>query len=87
MTATRERQTAGTGKAPPKARRGEGKVVRLRLSKSGICTPRDQKATLRGLGFKRVGQVVLREDNPAIRGMIQKVRHLVDVLGPGNGRG
>ena len=37
------------------------------------------KATLRGLGFRRMGQRVVREDSPAVRGMIRKVRHLVEV--------
>ena len=51
----------------------------VRQVRSGICTPKDQKATLRGLGFRRLGQRVVREDSPAIRGMIRKVRHLVEV--------
>ena len=45
--------------------------------KSGICTPKDQKATLVSLGFRRRGDTVVREDSPAMRGMIRKVRHLV----------
>ncbi|MFY9551891.1 MAG: 50S ribosomal protein L30 [Thermoanaerobaculia bacterium] len=51
----------------------------IRQTRSGICTPKDQKATLRGLGFRRMGQRVVREDSPAVRGMIRKVRHLVEV--------
>ena len=42
-------------------------------------TAKDQKATLVGLGFSRMGQKVVREDSPAVRGMIRKVRHLVEV--------
>jgi len=57
---------------------GQGRLE-IRLVKSGICTPKDQKATLVGLGFGRLGERVVREDSPAIRGMIRKVRHLVDV--------
>jgi large subunit ribosomal protein L30 len=56
-------------------------ILRLRLAKSGIATPVDQKATIRALGFRRVGQVVEREDSPALRGRIRKIRHLVEVLG------
>ena len=37
-------------------------------------------ATIRGLGLRRMHQVVEREDTPAIRGMIHKVRHLVEVV-------
>jgi large subunit ribosomal protein L30 len=56
-----------------------GERIAITLVKSGICTPKDQKATLRGLGFRRLGQKVVREDSPAVRGMIRKVRHLLDV--------
>ena len=72
-----------TGKATEKnraAKEGSSKArLEIRLVKSGICTPKDQKATLVGLGFGRIGESVVREDSPAIRGMIRKVRHLVDV--------
>jgi large subunit ribosomal protein L30 len=57
----------------------QGGTVTVRLVKSGICTPKDQKATLRGLGFRRLGQSFSREDTPALRGMLRKVRHLVEV--------
>lgn len=70
------------GKAPEKARvkKDSGKDrVTITLARSGICTPKDQKATLIGLGFRRLGQQVVREDSPAVRGMIRKVRHLVEV--------
>jgi large subunit ribosomal protein L30 len=38
------------------------------------------RATVRGLGFRRMQQVVEREDTPAVRGMVDKVRHLVIVV-------
>jgi large subunit ribosomal protein L30 len=38
------------------------------------------RATVRGLGFRRMQQVVEREDTPAVRGMVDKVRHLVVVV-------
>lgn len=47
--------------------------------KSGIGYSKDQKATLRSLGFHRLNQSVTREDSLSLRGMIQKVRHLVRV--------
>jgi len=47
--------------------------------KSQIGYDRTQRATLKGLGFRRLGQVVELEDTPAVRGMINKVRHLVVV--------
>jgi large subunit ribosomal protein L30 len=65
-------------KAKTKKDGGKDRLT-VRQVRSGICTPKDQKATLRGLGFRRLGQRVVREDSPAIRGMIRKVRHLVEV--------
>jgi large subunit ribosomal protein L30 len=55
-----------------------GRVV-VTLARSGICTPKDQKATLIGLGLRRRGAEVTREDTPSLRGMLHKVRHLVEV--------
>ena len=43
------------------------------------CTD-DMRATIRGLGFRRLNQVVEREDTPSVRGMVFKVRHLVQVV-------
>ena len=56
----------------------EGRIT-VRWKKSQIGYDRKQRATIRGLGFKRLGQTVEVEDTPAIRGMIRKVRHLVVV--------
>ena len=53
--------------------------ITVRWKKSQIGYDRRQRATIRGLGFKRLGQTVEVEDTPAIRGMIRKVRHLVVV--------
>ncbi|MBC6443913.1 MAG: 50S ribosomal protein L30 [Alphaproteobacteria bacterium GM202ARS2] len=52
------------------------KVTRVR---SAIRRPKDQQATLIGLGLTRIGKSRIHEDNPAIRGMINKVRHLVRI--------
>jgi large subunit ribosomal protein L30 len=43
------------------------------------CTD-DMRATIRGLGLRRMHQVVERQDTPETRGMIHKVRHLVEVV-------
>jgi large subunit ribosomal protein L30 len=55
------------------------KHFRVKLKKSGIGRPEDQKRTLKGLGLTRFGRTVSLKDTPAIRGMIRKVVHLVDV--------
>ncbi len=54
-------------------------TVRIRWVVSGIGCPRDMRATIRGLGLRRLHQVVELEDTPSIRGMIHRVRHLVAV--------
>jgi len=56
-------------------------VAKLKITyvKSGIGYEKDQKATLKSLGFRRLNQSVVQEDSRAIRGMINKVRHLVKV--------
>jgi large subunit ribosomal protein L30 len=52
--------------------------LQIRQIKSGIGAPRDQRATLEALGL-RYQRTVIQKDNPAIRGMVFKVRHLVEV--------
>jgi large subunit ribosomal protein L30 len=56
-------------------------VSKLRVTwiKSGIGYEKSQKLTLRSLGFHRLNQSVVHEDSNSIRGMINKVRHLVKV--------
>ncbi|MBT6179001.1 MAG: 50S ribosomal protein L30 [Deltaproteobacteria bacterium] len=55
------------------------KHFRIKLKKSGIGRPESQKKTLKGLGLTRFGRTVSLKDTPAIRGMIRKVVHLVEV--------
>ncbi len=54
-------------------------TLRIKWVRSFIACPRGMRQTIRGLGFRRMQQVVERPDTPAIRGMIHKVRHLVEV--------
>ena len=56
-------------------------MARLKVTqrRSAIDRPRDQKATIRALGLKRINHSVVKDDRPEIRGMIAKVRHLLDV--------
>ena len=55
--------------------------VTVRWVRSAIGFNRKQRATLTGLGLKRLNQTVELEDTPAVRGMIDKVIHLVVVEG------
>lgn len=55
------------------------KQLHITLKRSVIGRPEDQKATVATLGLKKLQQTVVHQDNPAIRGMINKVSHLVEV--------
>lgn len=56
-------------------------AARLKVTqvKSVVGRPADQRATVRALGLKRINDTIEHTDTPAIRGMIFKVRHLVEV--------
>ncbi|HZO75748.1 MAG TPA: 50S ribosomal protein L30 [Ktedonobacteraceae bacterium] len=53
--------------------------LRVKWIKSAIGYPKDQKATIQALGLRKLQQTVEHEDQPAVRGMIRKVIHLVQV--------
>lgn len=57
----------------------EGKVFAVRLLKSPIGLQRKDRDTIRGMGFRRVGETKLLHDTPAIRGMIFKMSHMLEV--------
>ncbi|MGA8491247.1 MAG: 50S ribosomal protein L30 [Terriglobales bacterium] len=67
---TAKKSTAGGGK------------IHLKWIRSAICAPTKQKLVVKGLGFTRLNQVIERPDNPAIRGMVAKVPHLVEIVQP-----
>jgi large subunit ribosomal protein L30 len=54
--------------------------VKVKWVVSFISCTDDMRQTIRGLGLRRMHQVVEREDTPSVRGMIHKVRHLVEVV-------
>lgn len=56
------------------------KTIRIRQTRSALGRPQDQHATLRGLGLRRVRHEVEREDTPAVRGMVNKIPHLVEIV-------
>ena len=57
----------------------EPKKLRIRQVRSGIGRPGVQRRTLEALGLRHHQDVIIKEDNPAIRGMINRVSHLVEV--------
>jgi len=56
-----------------------GKALRVTLVKSPIGYTVDQKATVRALGLRRMNQTVEHKDSPAIRGMLNKIIHLIKI--------
>jgi large subunit ribosomal protein L30 len=62
-----------------KASKGQG-TIKVKMIGSVIGCPEKQRATVRGLGLRRMHQVVERLDTPEIRGMVLKVPHLVTIV-------
>ena len=62
-----------------KSNAGGGKI-HLKWVRSAICAPAKHKLVVKGLGFTRLNQVIERPDNPAIRGMIAKIPHLIEIV-------
>ena len=65
---------------PTKSKRNT-KKLRIRLVRSGIGYSQRQKDTLRRLGLRRLNQVVEHDDTAIIRGMVDRVNHLVEIDG------
>lgn len=60
-------------------RKRVAKTLRITYVKSAIGYSQQQKRTIRALGLRRLGQSVQHDDTPVVRGMVDKVRHLVQV--------
>jgi large subunit ribosomal protein L30 len=54
--------------------------IKIKQVRSAINRPARQKATIKALGFSKLNQVVEHEETPQIRGMINKVQHLIEVV-------
>lgn len=54
--------------------------IKIKLVRSVIGTPENHRKNVEALGLKKIGQIVEKEDTPQIRGMINKVNHLVEVI-------
>jgi large subunit ribosomal protein L30 len=55
-------------------------TIKIKLVRSPICTPEKHKRVVRGLGLRKVNQVVEKPDNPAIRGMVKMAPHLLAIV-------
>ena len=58
----------------------QNKQIKIRLVRSGIGRPKKQKDIIRGLGLKKMNKVKTLNDTPQVRGMINKVPHLVEIV-------
>ena len=54
--------------------------MKIKLKKSTIGKKENHKRIVKALGFTKVGQVIEKEDTPEIRGMINKIDHMVDIV-------
>jgi large subunit ribosomal protein L30 len=63
------------------ATKKKSETIKIKWVRSFIGCPIGMRQTIRGLGFRRMQQTVERPDTPAVRGMIAKVRHLLEVEG------
>ena len=64
---------------PPKKAAAGGRRLRVRQVRSGIGHPATHRRTLRSLGLRHHQDVVTVPDSPSVRGMLQQVRHLIEV--------
>jgi len=55
-------------------------MLKVQQVRSGIGRPRNQREVLRSLGLRRMWHVVERQDTPAVRGMVDKISHLVKIV-------
>lgn len=63
-----------------KAKKAGGSTVTIEQTGSPIRRPKEQRATLIGLGLNKIGRRSTLEDTPSVRGMIHKVSHMVRVI-------
>jgi len=73
-------QAAARKAARKKKAAARGGTITIQQVKSGICCNFRHKRTLKALGLRRMNQQVVRPDNPAIRGMVRAITHLVRIV-------
>jgi large subunit ribosomal protein L30 len=84
-----EKRTTGRGRVveknfgADKAKKDGRGTITVRQFASPIRREESQAATLKGLGLGKIGRERELEDTPAIRGMVRKVRHMVEIVGEG----
>jgi large subunit ribosomal protein L30 len=63
-----------------KTSKSSGGTIQIKQVRSAICSPIKHKRVIKGLGFTRLNQVIERPNTSAIRGMVKKVPHLVEII-------
>lgn len=58
----------------------DGKKIKIRQVRSVIGSRREHREVLKGLGLRRIRDEVVRDDTPAVRGMVAKVQYLVEIV-------
>lgn len=54
--------------------------IKIKLTRSKIGKTEKQKRTVEALGLRKIGQIIEKEDTPQIRGMIQKISHMIEIV-------
>jgi large subunit ribosomal protein L30 len=78
-------EAGGRETAPARRRAPGGKTITIVQYGSGIGCPKRQKRVLRSLGLRHPRHTVVRPDNPAVRGMVNAIRHLARIVEGGHG--
>ena len=68
-----------TQEADVDANTNQGKTLRVTWVRSSIGYPKDQKATIKAIGFRRLNQTLELADSPQLRGQIFKVKHMLKI--------
>ncbi|MDO5028542.1 MAG: 50S ribosomal protein L30 [Bacillota bacterium] len=55
-------------------------TIKIKLTKSPIGKIESHKRTVKALGFRKIGQIVEKEDTPQVRGMIEKIDYMVEIV-------
>jgi large subunit ribosomal protein L30 len=74
-------ETRAEAGAKAEAKTGAKATIQIQYFRSVIQAPVKHKRVVKGLGFTRLNQIVVREDTPSIRGMVKTVPHLVRIVG------
>ena len=56
------------------------KEIKIKMVRSAIGRSKKQKSTIQALGLKKINQIVIHKNNPAILGMVEKVKHIVELV-------